>query len=383
MVKLGFLSQVNESALLDGLPDDERRVLYDRLDNANIVMSRGMAPLMGIFVLLLWLIDLKRSLLGLLQSSVLYQFYAGTHLAYTLGVMLAAWLWLQRHSSRATQRTLLRAHMILMIGSVLLMAMASMYERNSLVILAVALLMANLMYQIPRTARGAVNFLALSIFTLMVFRFDHRDELTTLIQFGELLALILTAALVGGLHSRHLLTSMLAEHRLEQMAMLDALTGLASRRRLDEVLQRELREVALGRNLSVVLIDLDHFKRINDLYGHAVGDEVLRDVTRVLQQEGRLADVIGRWGGEEFLIVCTDTDLHGATALAERAAVRLRHTSISTVGRVTASAGVAQASAGQTIRDLLAQADSALYQAKAAGRDRVVRAPDPGSRASD
>lgn len=375
MAEKGFLSHVHEGPLLEGLRSDELQMLRDRLDDTNIVVARSMSPVMGMFVFILWFIDFKRAQLGILQTSFLYQFHAGAHVAYAVGVLPSVLFWFGHRIGRQTQRWMLWFHIVVMTGSVLLMALASMYERHGLVLLGVAMLIANLMYQVPRKPRMAFNFLALAIFTMMVFAFDERGELAVVIQFGEMLALVSTATVVGGLHSRHRLASMLAEHRLAQMAMLDALTGVASRRRLDEVLQRELSSVARGRQLSVVLIDVDRFKSVNDRFGHDVGDDVLRGVARVLQQEGRLSDVVGRWGGEEFLVVCTDTDGVGATVVSERAAERLRAARMPPVGQVTASFGVAQALPGESARELIARADKALYRAKETGRDRVVVAP--------
>jgi diguanylate cyclase (GGDEF)-like protein len=169
---------------------------------------------------------------------------------------------------------------------------------------------------------------------------------------------------------------MVAAYRYEQMAMIDVLTGVSSRRRLEDVLERELDRARRGHPVSVILLDMDRFKSVNDRHGHEAGDDVLRSVARVLQQVTRLSDVIGRWGGEEFLVVCTDTDLEGATRLAERLAAALRESPVPVVGQATASFGVAQAVEGDTLRDFIDRADLALYRAKEAGRDRVVAAAD-------
>jgi diguanylate cyclase (GGDEF)-like protein len=124
--------------------------------------------------------------------------------------------------------------------------------------------------------------------------------------------------------------------------------------------------------LTVILLDVDRFKSVNDRFGHDVGDDVLRALARVLQQGARLTDVIGRWGGEEFMVVCTGTKAGEAALLAERLAQALRSTHVDVVGTVTASFGVAQARAGEMPRQLVERADRALYQAKHEGRDRVI-----------
>ncbi|MFM9012834.1 MAG: GGDEF domain-containing protein, partial [Gemmatimonadota bacterium] len=128
------------------------------------------------------------------------------------------------------------------------------------------------------------------------------------------------------------------------------------------------------RPLSVILVDLDDFKRVNDTYGHNAGDDVLRGVARLLQQRGRLSDTVGRWGGEEFVLVCPGTTLLEAHALAESLRERIASRDFSGVGRRTASLGVATARPGETPDALLARADEALYEAKSAGRNRVREA---------
>jgi len=173
-----------------------------------------------------------------------------------------------------------------------------------------------------------------------------------------------------------------ANERLERLASLDALTGVGNRRLFDEALALETeRARRYGVPLSLVLVDLDDFKRINDTRGHAAGDEVLREVARALRERVRGADVVARFGGEEFAIILPHTGLEQARRFAER----LRRTLAAQVhpvleGRVTASFGVAQSVAGLLEGPaLLAAADEALYEAKARGRNRVVAAAMPGS----
>ncbi|HWV87326.1 MAG TPA: GGDEF domain-containing protein [Capillimicrobium sp.] len=165
----------------------------------------------------------------------------------------------------------------------------------------------------------------------------------------------------------------------ESRAATDALTGLPNRRALDDTLKRMVAQ-ALRRDapLAVISIDLDHFKDVNDRFGHDKGDAVLAAVGAALSANTRASDVVGRWGGEEFLVLAPDTPLPGALALAEtlRAAVAR----IAVVGvelPVTASMGVAICPDDATGPDLLLrQADRGLYAAKGLGRNRVERAPE-------
>jgi two-component system cell cycle response regulator len=158
-----------------------------------------------------------------------------------------------------------------------------------------------------------------------------------------------------------------------ELAVTDPLTGLRNRR----YLRRHLDALLATDGAAVLLLDLDHFKAINDTHGHAMGDAVLREVAQRLRVELRAADVIARWGGEEFLAVLAGAPSAHLMQVAERLRLALEHTPIQ-IGRqslpITASIGVATAPAGTAAEDLLEAADQALYQAKSGGRNRTVLA---------
>jgi diguanylate cyclase (GGDEF)-like protein len=161
---------------------------------------------------------------------------------------------------------------------------------------------------------------------------------------------------------------------VERQALVDGLTGLANRRAASGALHAEAaRAERFETPLSVVLADLDGFKDVNDLHGHAVGDEVLRAFAEVLRETLRESDVASRWGGEEFLLLLPGADEEGAAQLAERVRTGLAERSIPGVPglRVTASFGVAEYAGETNTEQLVAAADNALYRAKRAGRDRV------------
>jgi diguanylate cyclase (GGDEF)-like protein len=171
-------------------------------------------------------------------------------------------------------------------------------------------------------------------------------------------------------------------HRIvERQAMVDGLTGIANRRHCEEALTAEIsRADRLGTPLTLVLADLDDFKRINDEHGHAAGDEVLREFASVLRTTVRDSDLAGRWGGEEFLLLLPGADAAGGAQFAERVRASLAERSFlgheKAVLAVTCSFGVAQQTAGSDERDLFAAADRALYRAKRQGKNRVeVDAP--------
>ena len=167
-------------------------------------------------------------------------------------------------------------------------------------------------------------------------------------------------------------------HRMvERQAMVDSLTGLANRRSLEESLRTELaRATRFGDSVCVVLADLDDFKSVNDKYGHAAGDEVLKAFAGALRKTARESDVAGRWGGEEFALVLPGTDAAGGARLAERArtAIEEHHVEMPNgdLCAVTASFGVAAFPESHELGEILAAADSALYAAKGQGKNRVV-----------
>lgn len=171
--------------------------------------------------------------------------------------------------------------------------------------------------------------------------------------------------------------------KLELLSRQDPLTGLSNRRNLDELLEREVaRSVRYDRPMSVIMMDLDHFKGLNDRYGHQAGDHVLREAARVLQRTVRRHDLLARYGGEELAIVMPETSLEQAAVAAERLRIALATAEIVWRGeqlRITASFGVVGTSR-MPLRDsqeLVRLADRALYRAKVQGRNRVSLArPD-------
>lgn len=171
--------------------------------------------------------------------------------------------------------------------------------------------------------------------------------------------------------------------RAEAAALTDALTGIPNRRYAELVLPLEFAGAQRGRELSIVLFDLDRFKGYNDRHGHAAGDEALRQFAAVLQDNTRAMNLSARWGGEEFIAILSSTSDTGAVVFAQRVRHALSRTP-PLAGPLTVTAGVAQYAAGMSSPiDLLEAADQALYQAKRAGRDGVaVYRPERGSQAS-
>lgn len=159
---------------------------------------------------------------------------------------------------------------------------------------------------------------------------------------------------------------------LERLAVTDRLTGLFNRLKLDEVLAAErLRAARTGQAFSLIMVDVDHFKEVNDVHGHQTGDKVLTELATLLQANIRNTDTAGRWGGEEFLIICPYTKGDGACQLAENLRQKVQAHVFTTAGRRSCSLGVSTYQAGESAQEVLGRCDAALYQAKNAGRNRV------------
>ena len=153
----------------------------------------------------------------------------------------------------------------------------------------------------------------------------------------------------------------------------DALTGLSNRVRLDEALQNEMhRTQRYGNTFSIIILDIDHFKRVNDTHGHLAGDAVLKKIAGVLAANLRQTDTAGRWGGEEFLILLPHQGRPTARALAEKLRTAIESTAFPGIGRITSSFGVAAYAAQDSVESLVKRADAALYAAKRSGRNRVA-----------
>ena len=166
-----------------------------------------------------------------------------------------------------------------------------------------------------------------------------------------------------------------AEGRARAMARradTDALTGIANRQGFNEVMAREFaRAMRFRQPLAIVILDLDNFKRVNDRYGHPVGDQVLAGTARMLSTRVRESDFVARWGGEEFAVIASMTDAAGAARLAEKLRALMEVSNLGPAGALTASFGVAEMRPDDTVEGLVQRADASLYQAKSGGRNQV------------
>lgn len=164
-----------------------------------------------------------------------------------------------------------------------------------------------------------------------------------------------------------------ANDHLHELATTDSLTGAMNRYRIEHLVQVFLANAErYGHSFSLVLFDIDHFKEVNDTYGHDEGDRVLKTLVNSLESCLREGDQLGRWGGEEFLVLVPNTELAGAVEFAERLRAQVAATDFGLRDPVTASLGVTEWRKGDSLKALLVRADSAMYQAKKTGRNRVI-----------
>jgi len=159
---------------------------------------------------------------------------------------------------------------------------------------------------------------------------------------------------------------------LEKLATTDKLTNLYNRRKIEELLEFEInRSERFNHNFGLAIVDIDKFKEVNDTYGHQVGDKVLKELADILNTNRRKTDFVGRYGGEEFVIICPESDVQGVIKLMETFKEKICNYKFSKVENKTASFGVTMSQRGDTIESILKRADDALYQAKDNGRNKI------------
>ena len=182
--------------------------------------------------------------------------------------------------------------------------------------------------------------------------FDENNNIETLVSLG---------------------TDITAKKELEKMASIDKLTNIYNRRMIDDFLKQEVEiEKRHSNGLSVILIDIDHFKDVNDTYGHQMGDIVLSKMAELITINSRKSDIQGRYGGEEFIIICPQTNCNQALILAEKIRVSIEEFTFEQIGKKTISLGISSFEENDAEEDLVKKADIALYQAKNTGRNKVI-----------
>lgn len=197
----------------------------------------------------------------------------------------------------------------------------------------------------------------------------HTDEIQTAADLAEDLAVAVASEQIAALNAQLRASS----EYFASMARTDALTGISNRYHIEECVEKEIEALArYERPLSIILFDIDHFKQINDTLGHEAGDQVLQRISKEVKACLRLSDQLGRWGGEEFLILAVNTPIEDCLLLAERLRQHIAQLVFHGLEQVTVSMGVTEGLPNESVKTLVARADTAMYQAKQEGRNRVV-----------
>ena len=368
-----MLAKLHEGPLLEAADEEARAYVAAGRDQTNETLARVLAAASVPFIFVLGWLNLERSAQGKYDELGIFHLIALSHVIVVLSIVPGLALYfLKGPALRAAAR---EAHIVLMTGGALVAAAGVAVHRTGFVQMGLALIAANLIYQVPLRQRTAFNVVAAvtGTATLLLPGLTLTARLAGVV---ELMCMVVACWVAGAMQHRTRVASLLAERQLKLSAMTDALTGVASRRRIEDELTSALALQTPASPVSVVVVDIDYFKRVNDSFGHNVGDDVLRGIARLIQQRVRLVDVIGRWGGEEFVIVCRRTPAKGAVELAERLRERIADYAFPLAGPQTASFGIAEARPGDTVQTLFARADAALYQAKHGGRNRVFVAAE-------
>lgn len=195
----------------------------------------------------------------------------------------------------------------------------------------------------------------------------------------QMLSFVTTAIVVSACACAFALRNEGQHQRLEQLAIRDPLTGVKNRRSMDEEINKAIAVHARNHTpYSLAILDVDHFKVVNDTYGHSVGDKILIELVGLIEGGIRCTDQLFRYGGEEFVLLLPDLDSKNIEAMMQRMRIALHKSLKSPAGIVTVSFGVADLRNDDDATQWFSRADQALYRAKAAGRDRIVMADDPG-----
>ncbi|MDQ8163623.1 MAG: GGDEF domain-containing protein [Gemmatimonadota bacterium] len=333
-------------------------------------------------MLLVLRIDIERILSGEMFRVTAFPLFALSHLLIVASSVPAIRLSIRRRrdpDDAAPILQLLSVSLVLLgltlgAGLAMTQGLSSAVDGRGRVQFTLAMIIANLLYQLSGRQRVGFSLIAMLVAVLVLSAQRTSDPAFVSARITETLIITLIMVLAGGSVQWQRLRSIVVEQRLAELTITDGLTGLASRNRVEQELGDAL---TAGRPVSVLLLDVDRFKAINDNYGHNTGDDVLRLLAKVLQQRGRARDLVGRWGGEEFVIVCEGTPLAGAVSLADHLRQRIAAQEFPAVGQCTASFGVAESTPGDTLVTLIDRADQALYAAKRDGRNRVVESIAP------
>jgi diguanylate cyclase (GGDEF)-like protein len=303
----------------------------------------------------------------LLLSIVIYSF--GTYRTFKTEAFLLYYLWIGLSTLRFSPK-LTMASGLLSIGAFLTIVALALHDQT--------IVLGSITEEFITERVSSVNivlklvflsaFVVLAVYIASVFRLIASKALTKQILQAQ------NAELNTTLDKLRETQKQLAQknRELATLSEIDALTQLYNRRKIDQIIEENLAETSHQPfPLAMIILDIDRFKHYNDHYGHQAGDEVIRSVARALSTSARGNDSIGRWGGEEFIIICRDTDEDTAVKIAERLRKKIEQTQLQVDDQVTCSFGVTTYHIGDNADSLLKRADDALYKSKMEGRNRV------------
>lgn len=225
---------------------------------------------------------------------------------------------------------------------------------------------------------GYKKGMGLALIFMIIITFVGIIDLTnTNNQFGDIVSFSLFYTGLWGFLFFCLLVDFVffkIQEKLSLISSTDALTKIYNRRKIDEVLQLQLDKDKFNNNLSVAILDIDNFKIINDTLGHLAGDEVLKIFANTLRNNLRNSDFVGRWGGEEFIIIFPDTSLDEAQICCQKLKEKTQKINYLNLNEIKCSIGIASSTKNITLTKIISQADEALYKAKTSGKDKIVLA---------
>jgi diguanylate cyclase (GGDEF)-like protein len=368
-----FWQSMDERLLLENLTLQRREALEDRLHESEASKIAAFGWLAFPVFLAILQVDFRRVVDGTILSSWVWPTLAVAHLligASGVGAILVA----RRRATQAHIPKPMLQHVTLgmLVVGALVTGILGIRFRSSGFEFMLAMVVVNLVFYLPRHIRWPLVIGACIAAIVAVPLTQLRSDFATVVLLNEVIVGGFLMVAVGNMLTRERIAAQILKLQLEEVAHVDALTGVYSRRHIQAALDMALQDRGHdGPPLSVILFDIDHFKSVNDTFGHNVGDDLLRGISRVAQQRLRFADVVGRWGGEEFIVICPDTSLEEAQRVAEYLRERIAQRAFPVVGHRTASFGVATASSRDSGTMLVGRADAALYEAKRSGRNQV------------
>lgn len=219
-------------------------------------------------------------------------------------------------------------------------------------------------FVLTRKAANIIGIFSIILITGMAYYTDHSTQTTTRVFASMLLTVVFVNMIIKIIVE--------LQNRLRDSSIIDELTQAYNRRYLNDALENAIARLKrYDNNISLILLDIDHFKKINDTLGHSAGDHVLKELVQIIWGTIRTIDMIFRIGGEEFIILLPETTLSNATQVAEKLRLKIQEKPIVNTTKVTISAGVIQLDKSESIDELMKRVDELLYKAKNSGRNRI------------